>query len=174
MTTYWYVLRSKPNKEQLLWEQLRIRNIETFYPRLRVNPVNPRARKVKPYFPGYIFIHADLEQIAPSTLQWMPGALGFVAFDAQPSTVPEGLIHAVKRRVDEINAAGGEIFDGLKQGDVVEIQSGPFAGYEAIFDARLAGNERVKVLLKMLQGKSTKMEIPAALLKRKTSPYARR
>jgi transcriptional antiterminator RfaH len=166
MTIQWYVLRSKPNKESLLWEQLGINNIEVFYPRLKVNPVNPRARKVKPYFPGYLFIHADLEQIAPSTLQWMPGAIGFVSFDSAPSVVPDSLIHAIQKRVDHVNAAGGEIFEGLKKGDVVTIESGPFAGYEAIFDTRISGTERVRVLLKLLQGKSTKMEVHAGLLVR--------
>ena len=167
MSANWYVLRSKPNKETLLWEQLGIRKVETFYPQIHIQPVNPRARKVKAYFPGYVFVHVDLDQVSLSILQWMPGAIGFVSFDNQPSLVPDVLIHAVKKRVDEINAAGGELLDGLKQGELVEIQSGPFAGYEAIFDARLAGSERVRVLLKLLQGRATKMEIPASLLERK-------
>jgi transcription elongation factor/antiterminator RfaH len=171
MTAYWYVLHSKPNNEELLWGQLSSRKVETFYPRIRVQTVNPRARKVKPYFPGYVFIHVDLEQVAASTLHWMRGARGFVSFDSQPAMVPDTLIHIVKKRVDEINTAGPEsreLFDGLKHGDSVEIKSGPFAGYEAIFDARLPGTERVRVLLKMLQGKSfSKMEIPAGLLEHK-------
>ena len=167
MPANWYVLHSKPNKEELLWEQLNIRKVETFYPRIRVQTVNPRARKVKAYFPGYVFIHVDLEETNHSTLQWMPGATGFVSFDSRPSMVPEVLIQAVRAKVDAINAAGGEIFDGLKPGDLVEIRSGPFAGYEAIFDARLPGRERARVLLKLLQGKSAKMEVPAGLLERK-------
>lgn len=167
MTTQWYVLRSKPNKENLLSEQLSIHNIESYYPRLKVNPVNPRARKVKAYFPGYVFIHTDLDQVAPSTLQWMPGAIGFVSFGSLPSIVPDSLIHTIQHRVDQINAVGGEIFEGLKKGDTVTIQSGAFAGYEAIFDARISGGERVRVLLKLLQGKSTKMEVSAGLLARK-------
>ena len=100
-------------------------------------------------------------------MQWMPGAVGFVSYGNQPSMVQDALIHGIKKRVDEINIAGGELFHELKQGDLVEIQSGPFAGYEAIFDVRLAGSERVRVLLKLLQGRSTKMEIPAGLLERK-------
>ena len=81
--------------------------------------------------------------------------------------VSDALIPIIKRKVDEINTAGGELFHELKQGDLVEIQSGPFAGYEAIFDARLPGSERVRVLLKMLQGRSAKMEIRAGLLERR-------
>jgi len=167
MPTNWYVLHSKPNKEKLLWEQLSIREVETFYPQIRVQPANPRARKVKAYFPGYVFVHVDLEQVGLSVMQWMPGAVGFVSYGNQPSMVQDALIHGIKKRVDEINIAGGELFHELKQGDLVEIQSGPFAGYEAIFDVRLAGSERVRVLLKLLQGRSTKMEIPAGLLERK-------
>ena len=41
MTIRWYVLHSKPNNEQLLWVQLSNRKVETFYPRIRVERVNP-------------------------------------------------------------------------------------------------------------------------------------
>ena len=171
MPARWYVLHSKPNKEELLWEQLTLRNIEVFYPRIRVHPVNPRARQVRAYFPGYVFVHVDLEQVGLAALQWMPGATGFVSFDNQPSMVPDALIPMLKKRIEEINLSGEEIVDGLQPGDLVQIRSGPFAGYEAIFDARLAGNERVRVLLKMLQGRLTKMEISASQLEsRKKRP----
>jgi transcription elongation factor/antiterminator RfaH len=165
----WYVLRSKPNKETLLWEQLRIRKVETFHPQIRVQTVNPRARKVRAYFPGYVFVHVDLEQIGLSTIQWMPGAAGFVAFDSQPAMVPDVLIQAVKKQVDAINTAGGELLHDLKRGDLVRIESGPFAGYEAIFDARLPGTERVRVLLKLLQGRSAKLEVPVGMIERQAT-----
>ena len=57
----WYVMQSKPNKEELLYEQLRTRDIDAYYPCIKVQPVNPRARKLKPYFPGYLFIKVDPE-----------------------------------------------------------------------------------------------------------------
>ena len=167
MDPSWYILHSKPRKEDFLVDQLKSHGFEAYCPFLRVDTVNPRARKMRPYFPGYVFLHVDLGLSRASSFQWMPGATGLVSFDSQPSMVPEALVQAVKKKVDDINAAGGEIFDGLKQGDLVEIRSGPFAGYEAIFDARLPGRERVRVLLKLLQGKSAKMEVPAGLLERK-------
>jgi transcription antitermination factor NusG len=51
-------------------------------------------------------------------------------------------------------------FDGLKPGDAVEIRSGPFAGYEAIFCAQLRGSERVQVLLKVLQAQPIRINLP--------------
>jgi transcriptional antiterminator RfaH len=150
MTLQWYVLRSKPQKEDLVWHQLMARSIECFYPHFRIHPVNPRSRKIKPYFPGYLFIHVSLDDIGVSSLRWMPHTLGIVSFGGDPATVPDNLILTLDKRIKEINEAGGEVFDGLKQGDKIWIHSGPFSGYEAIFDHRLPGKERVRVLLKFL------------------------
>ena len=150
MTFNWYAVRSKPLKEDLVWKQLISRGIECFYPRVRVHPVNPRSRKIKPYFPGYLFIHVDLEDVGVSPLKWMPHTLGLVTFGDEPASVPAHLIHALEKRIKEINEAGGEILNSLKQGDKIWIHSGPFSGYEAIFDHRLPGKERVRVLLQFL------------------------
>ena len=160
MTQLWYALRSKPRKEEVVWRQARDQGYEVFFPRMRVHAVNPRARKIRPYFPGYLFVKVDIESSGLSVFQWMPHATGLVTFGGEPSAVPENLIVAIRRRLDEINEAGGEVFDGLKQGDVVTIQYGPFEGYEAIFDARLPGSERVRVLLQLL---SNQRRLPVEL-----------
>lgn len=167
MSAHWYALHSKPRKETLLWEQLGLLEIETYYPRLYVRPTNPRARKVKAYFPGYVFGRFDIEQINLSMLCWLPGSAGIVSFDGLPSYVPDNLIAAIRRRVDEINSAGGEFFAGLKTGDLVTIEAGPFQGYEAIFDARLSSQERVRVLLKLLSSQQIPLEISSRQLQRK-------
>ena len=167
MLKQWYALRSKPNKEDFLWGELLARKIEVFYPQLRVKPVNPRARKVKPYFPGYLFVHIDLEQVNLSAMRYLPGATGLVVFDGLPPTVPESLINAIHRRVDEVNAAGGETLIDLQPGDPVRVQAGPFAGYEAIFDERLSGNERVRVLLTMLGKRQLQVDMPVGQIQRK-------
>ena len=165
MSQLWYVMRSKPNKESLLWEQLSLQKIECFYPYLRVKPVNPRARKLRAYFPGYVFVRVDLERTNLSALQWMPGALGLVSFGGEPASVPETLVNAIRNRVEQVNAAGGEVLAGLKKGQAVTIQAGPFAGYDAIFDARLSGNERVRVLLKLLDQGQLPVELPAGQIR---------
>jgi transcription elongation factor/antiterminator RfaH len=167
MTAFWYVLHSKPHKEEMLAEQLELRKIETFAPRVRVQVVNPRARKVRPYFPGYLFVRADLENIGSSGLQYVPGSAGLIAFGGEPAFVPDGLIHAIRQRVEEINSAGGELFEVLKPGETVLVHSGPFAGYEAIFDARLPGTERVRVLLKLLRNRNMPVELPAGYVRPK-------
>ena len=166
MARQWYALRSKPRKEEVLWRQLRSHEFEVFFPRLKFQPVNPRSRKWRAYFPGYMFVQVDLDEVGLSTFQWMPHAIGLVSFDGVPSGVPENLIHAIEKRVEEIAAAGGEFFDGLKPGDQVKISNGPFQGYEAIFDTRIPGSERVRVLIQMLSDRRLPVELQAAQVER--------
>ena len=170
MSASWYVMHTKPCKEEFLRDQLGLRRIEAYCPLIRVHTVNPRARKIKPYFPGYLFMHVDLNGTSPSTLQWMPGVCGFVSFGREPACVPEVLIRGIQRRVDQINAAGGELLDGVRRGETVLILDGPFAGHEAIFDVRLPGNERVRVLLKLLSRQQVPLVLPTGQVQAKKSP----
>ncbi len=155
----WYVMHSKPNKEEFLYDQLRIRNIETYYPCIKVNPVNPRSRKRKPYFPGYLFVRANLETIGTSTLQWTPGTLGLVDFGGELATVPDEVLETIRHQVERINEISHEKLESFKPGDMVRIQSGPLAGYHAIFDSRISGHERVRVLLQMLEERQVSVEL---------------
>lgn len=167
MAFQWYALRVKARKEDVVWKQVQDRKMEVFYPRLRVHPVNLRSRKIKPYFPGYMFVRVDLQEIGLSTFQWMPYTSGLVSFGGEVATVPDNLIHAIRRRVEEIAAAGGEVFDGLKSGDMVQINYGPFAGYQAIFDAQIPGSDRVRVLLQLLSDRRVPLELEAAHIQQK-------
>jgi transcriptional antiterminator RfaH len=93
-------------------------------------------------------------------LKWIPGSQGLISFGDEPARVPETLLQRIRHRVDEINHVEENIWDGLKPGDQVEIRSGPFAGYEAIFCAHLRGSERAQVLLKVLQEQTIRIDLP--------------
>jgi transcriptional antiterminator RfaH len=81
--------------------------------------------------------------------------------------VPEALIYTLRERVEEITRAGGLVLDEINPGERVVIQDGPFAGYEAIFDLRLDGKERVRVLLQMLTRRTVPLELSAGQIKKK-------
>lgn len=160
MSLHWYALKSHPHKENLLSHQVETRNFEVFYPQIRVQPVNPRSRKIRPYFPGYLFVRVDLEICGISIFQWMPYASGLVSFGGEPATVPDVLITALMQKIKDIADAGKGMYEDIKAGTPVLIQGGPFEGFEAIFDTRIAGSERVRVLLKMLNSRSVRVELP--------------
>jgi transcriptional antiterminator RfaH len=161
----WYVIRSKPRRERFVHDQLSGGGLEVFYPAVRVHPVNPRAARERAYFPGYLFVHLDLAAIGVNRLRWLPAAVGLLEFGGEPAIVPEPLILQLKRRVASIQAAGGLIFADLNPGDMVKITSGPFAGYDAIFDLRLKGSDRVRVLLDLLQ-RQMRVELDAGSIRK--------
>jgi transcription elongation factor/antiterminator RfaH len=166
MSVFWYAMRSKPNKEEFLAGQLQAHGLEVFYPSLHVKPVNPRSRKIRPYFPNYLFVHVDLGEVNVSDLAWMPGASGLVSFGGEPAPVPDLLISTVKRQVDAHNESLRNQTTNFQQGDLVQIQEGPFSGYEAVFDTLLSGSDRVRVLLSLLQGRQMPIEITNRQIRR--------
>ncbi len=146
----WYVLNTKPHKERQVASLLRTRELEVYLPIVRVNPVNPRAARLRAYFPNYLFANVDFEVVALSEMRWIPGLRRLVEFGNQPAVVSDNIVLELRRRIAEISAAGGLVMDGLQAGDRIRIVDGPFVGYEGVFDARLTAKERVRVLLEML------------------------
>jgi len=167
MSLSWYVLQSKPNKEDFLFSQLQQRDIQVYYPRLRVDPVNPRSRKVRPFFPGYLFVNVDLEQTPLSSIAYVPGMNRVVCFDQEPAIVPEDIIQTIIHNVEKINENPDLEYNQLHQGDPVTIQGGPFEGYEAIFDTRLEGSERIRLLVKLLHGHQIRIQVDKKMVKPK-------
>ncbi|HRQ37768.1 MAG TPA: transcription termination/antitermination NusG family protein [Chloroflexota bacterium] len=150
MTIHWYALRVKPHKERTVYELLQARQETAFFPTLHVRPVNPRAARVRPYFPGYLFVQANLDEAGINVFSWLPGTRGLVTFGDMPAVVPDNLIGELRQRLRQIEADGGLPYGRYHRGDRVRIISGPFAGYDAIFDTHLPGAQRVQVLLAFL------------------------
>jgi transcription antitermination factor NusG len=170
LAPFWYALRSHPRKEAALNEQLLASGIESYYPRLVVHPVNPRARKIAPYFPGYLFVHVNLEEVPLIVFQRTPHAVGMVTFGEEPAIVPDNLINSLQRYLADLVTHEREDKLNLKTGDPVEVLSGPFAQYPAIFDARLPGTTRVRILLKMLNSRGIRLEVDESQIRKPRSP----
>jgi transcriptional antiterminator RfaH len=147
----WYALHSHPHKEAFLHSELTARGIEAFYPCLRVKPVNPRSRKIRPYFPGYLFVRLDEARAGESEIRWMPHAYGLVTFGDVAAPVPDALIDRIRRQIDSVREPARAA--AFKPGDAVTVTGELFRGYEAVFDTAIAGTERVRVLLMLLNNR---------------------
>ena len=158
----WHILHSKSNKEEIVLQQLNLRDITAYYPCVKVEPVNPRSRKIKPYFPGYLFVHANLDLMGTTILKWIPGTVGLVSFGNDFATIADDHLQTIRNHIDLINRAQATTNQEFMPGSQVQIQSGPFAGYQAIFDSYAPGHERVHVLLKMLKDRHIKLDLTRA------------
>jgi transcriptional antiterminator RfaH len=146
----WFVLHCKAHKERVVDVQLRSQGYESYCPVLRVQPVNPRARTLVPYFPGYLFVRVDPRDTPLSLFQWMPFTLGLVRFGGEAATVAGEFVVALSELLEQANRSARRPAVNFRPGDELMVTRGPFAGYEALFDRQLKGSDRVRVLLKML------------------------
>jgi len=154
----WYLVYSKPQKEELARVNLERQGYPTYLPMMRT----PRRRagrriiRVEPMFPRYLFIHLDTESDNWAPIRSTLGVANLVRFGMYPSPVPDDLVTALRAR--ETNGGVQDIpLNTFKEGDKVRIEEGPFMGYEGIFMAK-TGEERVLILLDIV-GKSAKAQI---------------
>jgi transcription antitermination factor NusG len=168
MDSSWYVLHSKPRKELFVSQYVQERGHEVYYPSIIVRSPHRKAVEQRPYFPGYLFVRADFSTVGESFFRWMPNTVGLVTFGAGPAPVPNSMVLAIREHLERVNAGGRARPVRFQAGEPVTIQSGPFAGQHAIFDTHLSGDERVRVLLQLLNQREIPVTLQAAnLAKRK-------
>ncbi len=156
----WYVLRSKPLKERFLSHQLGLYDIEAYIPLVTRQKRTSATRITFNFFPGYLFVHVDLLQRGISSLMWIPGSNGIVCFGGEPGEVPESFIHQMKRKMEYLNQSPQVMWAKYKKGDPIRISSGPFEGYQAVFDQYLPSADRVRLMLKSIAEHQVRLELP--------------
>ncbi len=140
--------------------QIQFHGVQQYCPMRKVKRVNPRAQTWVPYFPGYLFVKCDLEEIGLSFLQNMPGAVGPVEFGGEAATVTDEVVESIKQKIDQLEGKDAAIIEQIKPGERIRLQTGVFSGYEAIFDLHLPGTERARVLLKLIKDRFVRLEVP--------------
>lgn len=157
---HWYVMHAKPCKERFLFEQLCLNQVESYLPLVKKwGKLTLTAGR--PFFPGYLFVHTDVIECGISHLLWIPGAKGIVCFGGEPASVPDTFIQQLKNKMDLINSASQSRTLSYHEGDQVTISSGPFEGFQAVFNVYLPEHDRVRLLLKTLAENSFHLEVPA-------------
>ncbi len=160
----WYLLYTKPHWEFRVSFFLQERLGVPVYLPLWSQPGKDQADGV-PFFPNYLFASLDFSSLSFYKFSRTPGLRGLPRLDHQLITVPDDVIETIKARLAETRGevyARGQLF---QKGDRVLITKGPLRGYEALFDGRASGEERVRILLQML-GQQVKAEVPLAYLEK--------
>lgn len=136
----WFVLNTKPKKEFHV-ERLFIEGGFTIY-----NPKYLHEKRIKPFFPGYEFIHFDYPE-QYRTVRYTRGVKRVVGNKEGPIPIPETVIKEIKARevkgLIELYKYGEE----PEIGDEIEVVEGPLKGLRGIFKRELPERKRVMILL---------------------------
>ena len=153
MTPTWYLIQTKPNAHNLAARNLARQGCDVFLPFLE--QTRRRAQQfrteLRPLFPGYLFV--GLQAQAPSwrTLNSTHGVSRGVSLDGTYRPVPEALISQLQDQCDEAGVFRAQ--DTFRLGDVVQIQTGPFASFLAEVED-MAPDQRIWVLIDLMGQKS--------------------
>lgn len=159
----WYLLSSKPHKDQFAQQQLVNQGYEVYRPlaqRLRKR----RGKMIKvteSLFPRYMFIRLDTLADNWAPIRSTFGVNKIIRFGAEPAIVPDELVRSLRTQEAQLGEKAIDL-DRFHCDDNVVITDGAFKGINARF-LSYDGEERAMVLLEIMHTK-TKLPISPALL----------
>jgi transcriptional antiterminator RfaH len=145
----WYVIQTKPKKEEEAKSYLSTKGIEIFNPLMETFlPRNGRLNKeFKPLFPNYIFVKFDIEQNY-SLVRWARGVKKILGFGSNFTPVSEEVVELIKKRTDSNGIVRRNYH--FEPNGLVRIKSGPLKDLLGIFDRWVSDSDRVRVLLNLI------------------------
>jgi transcription elongation factor/antiterminator RfaH len=160
----WYVIQTKPKKEEEAKAYLSMKGLEIFNPRTEsFTARNGRmVKELKSLFPNYIFGRFDLEQDY-TLVRWARGVKGMVRFGGYPVPVSVEAVELIKKRAD----ADGIVRKtrDFQPSDMVRIKSGPLRDLLGIFERWVSDSERVRILLNLI-GYQPAIEIHCSMVEK--------
>ena len=118
-----------------------------------------RGKKVQDsqkLFPGYVFVHANINSDAYSALNGIPKVLGFLGSKNKPEEVSQEkmdkiLVSAQDQQTDNSNVL-------FEVGEVLNVIEGPFESFSGAVEEFDADKRKVKISI-LIFGRSTSVEL---------------
>lgn len=156
----WYVVRSKPRREEYAQDQLLRRGVETFLPRILETSGSRLEPTIGPLFPGYLFARVDLLRQYNSVI-WAPGVRSFVAFGEVPVAMDPAVVGFLRERCGAEGVV--RVVRTFRDGDLVRIVRGPLSGLIGVVQGQVSGQARVRILMELLR-RRTQVNVPVQLV----------
>ena len=156
----WYVIYTKPQKEELAQFHLKLRNLEPFFPRIRLPVFSRRQKLIVPLFPNYLFVRVDFASEFERA-RWAPGVKCFVSFNDNPVPVEDGVVEYLASRGDSSGLIVAR--PDIRSGQEVRICSGPFEGLLGTVEQIPDAKGRVKILMQLLS-RQMRVEVPVRFI----------
>lgn len=164
----WYVVHCKVGKEYLVNAVLGSRfRLNTYLPEEKVR--QGKEIRLRPFFPGYLFIQANFEKIKISDINFCTGVKYIVACNGKPQPISQAIVLEIRERLERLNASGRVDSHQFQPGEQVRVGSGLLEGLDAVFISSAKPNERVWILLNFL-GRLTKVQIETTALESLKKP----
>lgn len=156
----WFVVLSKPRREEFAQFHLRLKGLETFFPRLILPKFSRKSKRIVPLFPNYLFVHVNLSQDYHQ-VRWAPGVKSLVNFGGRPTPLDDKIAQNLIEQSDNDGIIAAH--SNLKVGQEVQIRGGPFNGVLGVIQRTPDAHGRVRLLMGLLSRRIS-VEVPVHLL----------
>jgi len=145
----WYVIQTKPKKEEEAKCYLSTKRVEIFNPLIEAFLLKDgrMKRELKPFFPGYIFGRFDIERNYP-LVRWAKGVKKVLGFGGYPTPISDEVVEIIRERTDIQGIV--RLKSHFQANDVVRIKTGPLKDLLGIFERWVSDTERVRILLNLM------------------------
>ena len=157
----WYCIHTRSRHEDVVYQRLVDKQIETFFPRLEVwSRRKDRKKKIqKALFPGYLFVHNPLDPHHRLEVLKTHGVVQVLGNEKGPLPVPDYQIESIQTILNGKSAVTP--FPYLKEGQMVRVVYGPLKGSEGFLLKIKEGKEKLIISVDLLQ-RSVAVEIDGA------------
>jgi transcriptional antiterminator RfaH len=154
----WFVIHTKPNEEKKAFENLINQKFTCYMPMyLREIIIKNKIKIIpSPLFSRYLFIEVNDKSIQKNIglIRSTLGVQQLLKTGENPTKIDTEIIMELKRAEKDRSK---KIKKHFKQGEIVEIQSGPYKGIKAIFECE-DSDERAILFFELMK-KSTKISV---------------
>lgn len=148
---HWHVIQAKPTRERELAVILHQRGLEVYLPLMRARPTRRCRALERPYFLGCLFAKTDGQGPSLDVIRWTPGLKALVEFDGQLAAVSDRFVKELRQRLQHLRTTSGPAVEPNDDQKPSEIATGPFAGFEGLFNCRISSARRAHILLACVQ-----------------------
>jgi transcription antitermination factor NusG len=156
ITAAWYVVYSKPQKEELAQFYCRLKGVDSFFPKLRLPAAHGRSGRVVPLFPNYFFVRISSADECNRVI-WSPGVKYLVSAKDLPLPVEDKVVRFLMQQADAAGVITAR--SNLKVGQEVRIRAGSLVGVVGMIHTVPNAKSRVQLLLKLLN-REVRAEVP--------------
>ncbi len=153
----WYALHVKSSQERLVVAKLDYGGIAAFYPHYVERSRDQRRDVEKKFFPGYVFVSADLGRwnLSAAGISQIVGIVG--SGPNHPLAIPDIEIEAVRILANSALASLSAACPYLHAGELVRVKYGPLRDMSG-FVIRGRGKDRLIISIEAL-GQSRSVDI---------------
>jgi transcriptional antiterminator RfaH len=159
---HWFAVYTKPQKEEYADLNLRLRGIDTFFPKLFLPKSAKRKKQVVALFPSYLFVRCEIVSEECGSIVWCPGVKRLVSFNGTPAIVDNSIMEFLMGQTGTDGVIASRC--NVEVGQEVSIDGGPFDGLVGIIQQPPNARGRVKVLLQLLN-RQTNVDVPVQFIK---------